>query len=159
MYKAYKSGKVICAACQEADEIVEHIKNRCFWSPNSCGDLMKKYSDLNDTRGFRASCIKPHYYMGSGQIEISYAAVGNYRNTIAPIPKVAFMVRDAILDFDMTLPVRVLVSSEKNHNLTEYCFAEFTILPNTKKIDDIHYWWYDSNHSDRPYLLKNIDTV
>ena len=155
-YKAYKSGKVICAACNEADEIIEHVKSRCFWSPNSCSDLIKKYSDLNDTKGFRFSCIKPNYYMGSGQIEILYATVGNYRKSIAPNPKAAFMVRDAILDFDMTLPVRVLIFSEKG--LQTLCFAEFTILPDTKTIEDVHFYWPDMMH-DKSYLFKNIDKV
>lgn len=156
MYKAYKSGKIICAASQEADEIIEHIKSHCFWNSNSQGDLMKKYSDRNDTKGFHAHCIEPNYYIGSGQIEILYAAVGSYRNTIAPIPKVAFMVRDAILDFDMTFPVRALIFSKKG--LRTLCFAEFTILPNTKVIEDVHYYWPDM-HNDRPHLLKNIDKI
>ena len=154
--KDFKSQKVLLSLRNEIDELKASIYNRCKYGFETCiqgpdGDLLLKYSNKKNIRDFRPWNLRVAYCHIYHWFQVDYFVDIGPKES--PHPKVAFMVRDAILDFDPTLPVQVMIQTNK-----EFAnYTSFVVWPNREKITDIKYNLYGGKIDNKK--LKGLDKI
>lgn len=161
--KEYRSDKVLQTLRVELEQLYAYLKKRCFLGNETgiqgpIGDLLLKYSDKTDSLGLRPVNCNCCWNIAYGMFQITYNMYGQgnlYKGKSAFNPKVAFMLRDAVLDFNPTLPVKVDVSAYFDDYST--CgHLVFVVWPNREKITDIGRWVKGTCKSNP---IKGLDKI
>lgn len=157
--KVYKSDKVLQTLRKEIEQLYAYIKKRCSCGRETgiqgpIGDLLLKYSDKNDSFGLRAIDSYCTWENVHGLYQLSYYSYSDNKKDSTPNPLTAFMIRDAVLDFNPTLPVHPMIYA--NSNISHNDRIDFIIWPDREKITDIHFW---SRGEDMTKLLNGLDNI
>lgn len=157
--KVYKSDKVLQTLRVEIEQLHAYIKKRCGFGRDTgiqgpIGDLLLKYSDNIDSFGLRPVDLYCHWENIHGWYELAYYSYSDNTKDSTPNPLTAFMIRNAVLDFNPTLPVHSMIYA--NSNISHNDRIDFIIWPDREKITDIHFWRHGE---DMTKLLKSLDKI